>query len=383
MAEVVVVGGSIAGAVTALHLARAGRQVLILERAPFPRRKPCGEGLFPAGAAELARLELPGYSDLCSAPLRAVRFHAGNCTAEASLGSGDAHGLGIQRTLLDRLLLDAAIAAGARLEQAQVRGLVVERGRAVGITTGSGRMEAQLVVGADGLHSRIRRLAGLDGRRIGSRYGASAHAEMPAPVTERVEIIFSRSHEVYITPVADRIVNVAILAPRPDMRPFGSGVREAFEGLIEPAAAFLEGAQLFDEPLVAGPFARSARRAFRANVVLVGDAAGFLDGISGEGMSAALLAAPHAAKAIDRFLRDGDHEHLREYDRRRQALVRNSDLLARLSLLLAGRPALARLAVRNLARQPDTFRRLTAVSSGEQPLRSLQPRDAFALLAGL
>jgi flavin-dependent dehydrogenase len=141
------------------------------------------------------------------------------------------------------------------------------------------------------------------------------------------------------------------------------------------------GAEVVDAPLAAGPFAASCRRAYRANVVLAGDAAGFFDGITGEGMSAALAGSRLCAAAIEAYL-DGDANAFACYDQQRRALVRNSNLLGRVSLILGSKPSLAATAVRNLACHPQTFERLVRVNSGSAPLRSLRPRDLSALLFG-
>jgi menaquinone-9 beta-reductase len=145
----------------------------------------------------------------------------------------------------------------------------------------------------------------------------------------------------------------------------------------------LAGACLVDEPKVAGPFPRTSQRAWRANLVLAGDAAGFFDAISGEGMSVALVGARSCAGAISAHLQTGAYERLRDYDRQRRTLVRNSDLLARFSLLLGSRDWTARVAVRNLARRPEAFAKLVTINTGEAPLTSLRPRDLSALLAGI
>ena len=159
-----------------------------------------------------------------------------------------------------------------------------------------------------------------------------------------------------------------------------------------PSAAFqrelnghgvLAGAELLDAPVATGPFPAACSRAWRDNLVLAGDAAGFFDGISGEGISAALLSARACAGAVGDVLRTGDRRALRRYDGERRTITRNSDLLARISLILAARPALAHRAVANLARRPQTFARLVAVSTGDLPLGALGARDLLALACGL
>src|SRR5213079_605304 len=133
---------------------------------------------------------------------------------------------------------------------------------------------------------------------------------------------FEGGYELYVTPVGGRIVNAALLSRRAGMRRFAGDLAGEYARLLSAHRAFEGGFRLVDEPVAAGPFAAGCRRAWRANVVLAGDAAGFFDGISGEGMSVALASARDCAVAVDAFLRDGNHEHFRGYDGRRRALVR-------------------------------------------------------------
>jgi flavin-dependent dehydrogenase len=137
-----------------------------------------------------------------------------------------------------------------------------------------------------------------------------------------------------------------------------------------------------DAPLASGPFPQRPRRLWNRNLVLAGDAAGFFDGITGEGMSLALASARHCAAAVDSFIETGQTKPFLVYERERRALARNSELLGRLTLVLAGRSWTARRAIRGLARRPGAFGRLVAVSSGEAALRSLRPWDLLAPLRG-
>src|SRR5690606_36275822 len=140
--------------------------------------------------------------------------------------------------------------------------------------------------------------------------------------------------------------------------------------------------ELLDEPMIMGPFPSSASALAKHNLVLAGDAAGFFDPITGEGMSLALQSAHDAASSIDAFLREGKHDVIQDYERRQRARARNSMLLARLCLFLARRPALGRRAIANMNRRPATFEKLVAINSGDAELRHLRPRDALALLLG-
>ena len=377
-------GGGLAGAATGTHLAEAGHRVVVLERHGDDRRKVCGEGLFPRGVAELDRLGLLDEVRTLGRPLDGVRFHAGEHVVEARFGGAGTAGLGIQRTLLDPLLRNRARQAGVELRAGSAaRAPLIEDNRLVGVRTADGdEVRARVVVAADGLRSRLRSQAGLDLPARWKRYGISAPVRLPADAGSFVDVYFHEGLEVYVTPVEERLVNIAVLVRRHATSRFAGHLAEAFEEVLRASGVLPAGAELADEPLAAGPFPARSLRAWRQNMVLVGDAAGFLDPISGEGMSTTLVSARRCARAVSEHLA-GDAAAFRRYDRSRRSIVRNADVLARLSLTLSSQPALARHAVRNLSRQPRTFERLAGVSAGQLRLRDLRVRDLWALGLGV
>jgi flavin-dependent dehydrogenase len=374
--DVVIVGGGLAGAALATHLARSGHDVVVLERKRAAARKACGEGLFGRGIEELRALGvLESLSDE-SQPLAGVRFHAGGQSAAAH-----APAMGVRRGALEGAVLNAARTAGASVcEGATVRRLSVRGGRVAGVVVGDHLIEAKVVVGADGLNSIIRRRAGLEAQRRGRRFGVTAHIRPPREPAPWVDVYFEHGYEMYLTPVGGGVVNAAILTRRAGMSRFTGNLGPAFAELLRSHHA-TAGAEIVDAPLAAGPFAASCRRAYRSNLVLAGDAAGFFDGITGEGMSAALAGARLCATAIEAHL-GGDARAFARYDHEQHSLVRNSNVLGQISLALGSQTRLATVAVRNLARRPETFERLVAINSGAKPLRSLRPRDFGALLLG-
>ena len=378
MHDVAIAGASVAGAATAIHLAQRGHSVVLLDRATFPRRKACGEGLFPAGVRELESIGVLERFDEPPARLAGIRFRADRHVAEAPLAS-----VGVSRLALDAALLAVAAESGVDVRTGvTVRHPVIRERRVHTLATSAGEIAARAFVAADGLHSPMRRFARLDGSAAGKRYGISAHMSLATPVDPVVDVTIATDHELYITPTGPRTANVALLLRREQMRRFAGRLVAEYGELIG-GHPLLAGACLLDEPKVAGPFPRTARRAWRANLVLAGDAAGFFDAISGEGMSVALVGARLCAAALSDYLDTGSYEPFREYDRQRRALVRNSDLLARLSLLLGSHERSAGIAVRNLSRRPDSFAKLVAINTGEAPLTALRPRDLSALLAGI
>ena len=381
MHDVAVIGGSIAGAAIAIHLAARGLDVVVLERAPDVRPKACGEGLFPLGVAELERLGVMPALAPHSRAIDTLRFVAAEEHADATLGIDGRHALGVDRVQLVRALLDRARAAGADVRTGvTVRDLRWDSDRVRAASTDAGDVEARTFVAADGLGSRIRRLAGLDAPARGHRYGVSAHVEAAYDLPPRIEVTVLPAREIYVTPLTDRVANVAVLASRGRIGDFAQP--DAFAAAVR-AMPSLAGARIVREPLAAGPFPARCTRAWRGNLVLAGDAAGFFDGISGEGLSLALRTAPACTAAVAGYLHTGDERAFAAYDRRRRAAARSSELLARVTLALARDRRIAAFAIRNMRRRPTTFDRLVAISSSELPLRALRPHDLPALLLGL
>jgi len=366
MYDVAVVGAGPAGCAAAIHLARMGRFVLLVERSPAPRRKACGEGLFPRGVAELERLGVLKRLIDSSEPIRGLRFHAGNSMAEARLGSATRPAMGMRRGELERELMAEARRAGVDVRDgAAVAGLVVRERTAAGIRLRTNEaVEARLVIAADGLQSPLRRAVGLDRQPRGDRYGVAAHVRMANPPAGSVEVYFEDGYELYLTPVGDGLVNAAVLTRKEGMARFAGRLEDGYRELLAGHPAMADGFEVADRVLAAGPFASGARQAYRANVLLAGDAAGFFDGISGEGMSLALVSGRLAANAADEWLSSGSASPLRAYDRELARLRRNSELVARLSLVLGRWPWMACFAVGRLA-NPEAFTKLAAISSGE------------------
>jgi flavin-dependent dehydrogenase len=382
--DVLIAGAGVAGSTTALRLARAGVRVLLLDRATFPRSKVCGEGILPGGVAELQSLDLLSRLEPYGARIDRLRFSLDADHAECALSPSGAYGLGVQRSILDEALLRAAAEAGAEVSTGvTVDALLPDDGRKAyrGLSTSAGDVEARLAIAADGLRSRMRRRAGLDpavGRR---RYGASAHFELEQSPEPRVDVYFRGGYEIYITPVGGRAVNIGLLCNEGVARGFGGDLEGRFGGLVQDALPRLP-LRALSPPELTGPFPVTAMRAWDRNLLLAGDAAGFFDGISGEGISLALRSSRYTAEAALSYLETGSNDSFRAYGRRMQDLRRPSTFFARLILALAARPALARVALRNLAHRPDVFSRLAAVNSGELRFRDLRPGDLLGLLAG-
>jgi len=372
MADVVIAGGGPAGATLALLLGRAGLSVELYEAKKFPREKPCGEGIMPAGVAVLQRLGL--RAAVCGRPLATVRYHGFGMTAEAGFptrpGGEPPVALGQRRWLLDQTLLAAARATtGVRVfEEAPVEGAVVEGGRAIGLRVGGELRAGGLVVGADGLDSPVRRSLGLERRgREDRRVGVRLHYKLAAgrPDPSRLEIFVGRGYELYAAPLPDGELLLAALGDRGVL---GSSAREAMDRWIaeQPLLReWLDGATALTKIAGRAPVTRRARAGFGPGAVLLGDAARATDPLTAGGIAHALVTAERLAAIVPRLLAAGDPDvQITRFDCERRRLLRGHDWLTRALVFLVDRPLLARATMRAMRAAPAVMRALLGIGGG-------------------
>jgi flavin-dependent dehydrogenase len=367
-AEVLVVGAGPAGTVTAALLAAAGRDVLVLDKAAFPREKPCAEYLSP-GVVDV--LEQVGalervYAQPLARPV-GIRIHRGDETFLVSYDEGRRRALAVARPLLDAALLNHARAAGARFRRAQVTGALVEDGRVVGARLrgdgGRGRLRARVVVGADGLHSTIARSLGLDRpARWPKRLGLVARYELDAGLGPVAEMHVADRAYCGLARVADDRVTVSLVVPL-GAKPAHEATSAFFErqlGSLPGAAAVLAPGTRVGAIRGAAPLARRVRRVAGRGYLLVGDAAGFLDPFTGEGVYRAVRGAEVAAEAAERALGRRDAFPV-GYAKARRAAFADKERVCLLiqAFLASGRPL--EYALRRLRERPATARLLSAV----------------------
>lgn len=331
MIDLLVVGGGPAGLATAVHATLAGFEAVVVEPRATPVDKACGEGVMPSGVRALAALGLTAPQ---GHPLRGIRYLAGPHSAEAVFGAGP--GLGLRRTALHAALAARAAELGVKTVADRVRDVRQD----VDSVSACG-LRARWLVAADGLHSPVRRDLGLElPDRRPRRYGQRRHYRVE-PWSDFVEVYWSGAGEAYVTPVGDDLVGVAVL----------STVRRGFDEHLAgfPALrARLEGRPAAGAVRGAGPLRRRVRRRVAGRVLLVGDAAGYVDALTGEGVALALA----SAEAAVRCLRAGRPE---AYERRWRALSRRHRLLTEGLVRVAGSAAGARLIVPAAARLPAVF----------------------------
>jgi flavin-dependent dehydrogenase len=389
--DVVIVGAGLAGASTALRLSRAGLTCALVDKQEFPRDKPCGEGLLPHGVAALRALGVGEVLDEIEAqPFRGILYRFPGVTAAGDFPHGN-RGLGFQRRLLDARIRARALAApGVTAIDGQANDVVHHaQGAAVVLRSGA-RIEGRVVVGADGPRSVVRQVLGLDGGAPRApRFALRRHFELPAgaALPDRVEVTVVDGYELYVTPTAPGVVNVAALCEKHVMHD-GNGRPDArLDGLLARAPAVgdrLHGAKPLDDARACGPLRVRSRAVHRGACVLVGDAAGYVDAITGEGMSLALGTGELAAHAIRAVVVDGVPAHVafRRYARQRAALFRDHAILTFGLVFLARHHVLARRAIARLAREPALFTRLLAVNDGQQSLLGLGVVDLAKLAIG-
>jgi flavin-dependent dehydrogenase len=322
--DLLVAGGGPAGLATALYARRAGLTVTVVEPREPPVDKACGEGLMPSAVAALEELGM----SVGGWPFHGIRYCDGRRTAVAHFRHG--MGRGVRRTDLHSKMWRAVEASGADIVPGRIEAV-----RQTGDAVHAGGLRARYLVAADGLHSPVRRQLGLATTPSRHRrWGLRAHFASP-PWASEVEVHWALSGEAYVTPIGPDCVGVAVLGGRSGR--FGERLA-AFAELAERLAGAPMG------PVrAAGPLRQDVRARVAGRVLLVGDAAGYVDALTGEGLSIAFA----SARALVQRVRADDPTRY-ESDYRR--ITRRYRLLTT-ALVGATRPEAVRRGVVPLAKR--------------------------------
>jgi menaquinone-9 beta-reductase len=425
-AEVIIVGAGPAGAATAWGLARNGIDVLLLDRAHFPRDKICAEYLSPQASrilsemGALAPVEAAGAAHLTGMFVRApggAEIRGAFAAAHGYHGFRD-RGLALPRRTLDAILLDRARAAGARVaEGVRVSDMLRSgNGRVTGVrvaiddpTQPTRDLHAAITVGADGLRSVVaRRLALTRSAWWPRRVAFVAHYRGVAGMDSMGEMHVDRAGYIGLADVGNGQTNVALVVPahraketvRDFSAPFGAQrerPRQDRDSTIETWVASrphlaprFENAERISPVRATGPFAQSSARAWTPGAALVGDAANFIDPFTGEGIYTALrggeILAPYIYEALRGRAANASRRAdvaLAAYDRSRRYEFRAKWAVERLVAAAVAWPALMDRVARSLERRRDMADLFVGVAGDfVPPTQLLRPAYLWRLVAG-
>jgi len=383
MIDVLVAGAGPAGAIAARALALRGARVLMVDRAAFPRPKLCGDTLNPGALRLLDGLGLVGGARQLGVPIAGMivtgpRTLGARTHVDARYPNGQ-QGLALSRTVLDAWLVDEAVRAGVRFEPGvivkgalthdspdgvAVRGLVLTDAR--GIST---RVPASVTIGADGRRSAVARSAQIPTRapRAPRRwaYGASFASPRAAAQEYFGEMHVRHGWYAGIAQLAGGIATVCVVVERPSGIKDPLALMHAHLQRDKDLAGRFGHAQPLSDVTVLGPVANDVASAGVPGLLLAGDAAGFVDPMTGDGVNMAITGAALAAEQAARVLETGDWTGAVERldAARRAALAHDLRLQKTLRRLTSSKPALA---AASLAARvaPSVIRRVVARAGG-------------------
>ncbi len=409
LAEVLIVGAGPAGAALGLELARRGRDVLILEGTRFPRDKPCGDCLNPGAVRELRRLGVAErlQTALAPVPLGGWRVEApdGRGFSASFAGNGDRtaiQGWAVRRREFDAALLDEAVRAGARIRfGVRAFDLFWDEGRVAGVLARTGtraaRFSSRFVVGADGLRSVVMRRLGLSGRlprlRKVALVGHLCDSNGGGPAASGADTCLGelrvRSGRCCGYAALRQGANLTLVVPARQASLIAGRPREFLLSALCDFPPLLERVRRDDlerAVAVTGPFDQPVRQMWAPGALLVGDAAGYYDPFTGQGIHQALKSAALAAEAVDLALRHPAAEplFLRSYAARMRRELAPKRAVQRLIEAVVSRPRAMSRFVRALAEEPVVARRLLRVTGDlAHPLTLLDPLLLGRLMVGL
>jgi menaquinone-9 beta-reductase len=343
--DVVVAGGGPAGLAVAIAARKKGLQVTVADGAKPPIDKACGEGLMPGTLAALRELGVKMDSD-DGQPFRGIRFLDESTSVEARFtGEG---GVGVRRTVLHQKMVERAEECGVHLLwNTPVTGICQD-----GAILDGKPLKAKWIIGADGIHSRVRRWSGLEASfRPAFRLAQRRHYRAK-PWTDCVDVHWGKGMQAYVTPLANGEICVVLISRNRRMR--FSEVWSAFPKLAERLAKV----ELSSVERGAVTTTCWIPHLYRGNVALTGDASGSVDAVTGEGLGLGFRQAMALADALETG-------KLEKYQTAHRRLMRRPNLMARLLLLLDRFAPLRTRVLQGMAKDPEIFSRMLAVHAEE------------------
>ena len=392
-AQIIVVGGGPAGSSTAYFLGKMGIDVLLLDKARFPRDKTCSEYLSPQASRILEHMgALDLVEETGAAQLAGMRVHAPNGSTIHGEFAGTHgfrgyrdRGLAVRRTVLDSILLDRARTAGVKVvEGARVVDIARDATRRVtGVVTsheGQTRtLESMMVVGADGLRSVVGRRLGLI-RRAGwpRRIALVAHFTGVEGVPDFGEMYVDRDGYCGLAPVGNGLTNVAVVVPvsrAPEVAVDRADFLESWIAERPNVASMFTKAKRIGPVRATGPFATAAKKGWAKGAALVGDAAEFFDPFTGEGIYTALrggeMLAGYLTEATNARTPETRDSSLAQYERARHREFSGKWTVEKLIGAAVAYPALINRAARVLSVRRDMADLLVGVVGDFVPARQV------------
>ncbi len=371
MYDAIIVGARCAGSPTAMLLARKGYRVLLVDRGTFPSDTISTHIVWPPGIARLERWGLAEAVGASNCPaLRSIRFDVGDfaLTGEPSPAGTTTRWYAPRRTVLDQILVEAAVGAGAELRETfPVHGLTTDDGRVTGIRGGAGGSvvteRARIVIGADGMHSIVAREVCAPAYNVKPPLACWYYTYWTGVPLERVEYYVRDGRSFGAIPTNDGLVCLPVGWTRDEFPAYRANVEANYlktldlaPGLAERVRAGSRAERFYGTADVPHFF----RQSHGPGWALVGDAGYHKDPITAQGISDSFHAAELLSEAVDDVLagRGAEQEALAEYQRRRDdAVMPMYDLTCQLATLDPPPPDLQELlgAIRGNQRETDRF----------------------------